>query len=261
VSAQGPDETTTSGEPNPGSGEPDPDFGEPNGDAGRGTTARPAFSHRPGRHGLIGPFTARQLALGLAVVVGAAVLLVAVNTPLGSASGSGPPDPRATPFLIAGATEGLHPGEVAPDFTTTRSDGSTFRLTDLDGRPISLASLKGKAVWLDFWASWCPPCQAEMPVLRRIDAEYRDRGLAIVAVSVQESSVDDVRAYAQRYDLRYTISADLSGDVFRLYRVYALPTQFFIGPDGIIRSVVQGPLDEAAAAMQVEAILPKTASE
>jgi peroxiredoxin len=219
---------------------------------------RPAFTHRPARHGLVGPFSGRQLLIALVVVFASAVLLVAVNMPLGSTASAGLPDPQSTPFLIGTAGDGLRPGDAAPDFTTTRSDGSTFRLTDLEGRPISLASLRGKAIWVDFWASWCPPCQAEMPILRRISERYRDRGLEIVAVSVQESSVDDVRSYAARYDLRYTIAADLSGDIFRLYRVYALPTQFFIGPDGVIRSVVQGPLDETAAATQVDAILPTT---
>ncbi len=217
---------------------------------------RPAFTHRPGRHGLVGPFSGRQLLVGLAIVLAVGVLLVVINAPLGSTASAGLPDPKATPFLIGAAGEGLRPGDLAPDFTETRPDGSSFRLTDLEGRPISLAALRGKAVWLDFWASWCPPCQAEMPVLRQIDAEYRDRGLAVVAVSVQESSIDDVRAYARTYGLTYTIGADLGGDIFHLYRVYALPTQFFIGPDGVIRSVVQGPLDEAAAAMHVEAILP-----
>ncbi len=221
-----------------------------------GGPTRPLFTHRSARHGLVGPFSARQLLVAVAVVVGAAVLLVAVNTPLGSTASAGLPDPQATPFLIGAAADGLRPGDAAPDFATTRSDGSTFQLTDLEGRPISLAALRGKAVWLDFWASWCPPCQAEMPVLRQIAARYRDKGLEIIAVSVQESSVDDVRSYAARYDLRYTIAADLSGDIFRLYRVYALPTQFFIGPDGVIRSVVQGPLDETAAATHVDAILP-----
>jgi peroxiredoxin len=222
--------------------------------------ARPTFTHRPGRHGLIGPFGARQLLAGAAIVLVVAVILVAVNTPLGSTGTAGPPDPKATPFLIGAATEGLRPGDVAPEFALTRPDGSTFTLTDLDGKPVSLASLRGRAVWIDFWASWCPPCQAETPVLRDTYEAYRDGGLEIVAISVQESSLDDVRAYAERYALDYTVAADLSGDIFHLYRVYALPTQFFVGPDGVIRSVVQGPLDAAGAAMHVEAILPTAAS-
>jgi peroxiredoxin len=77
-----------------------------------------------------------------------------------------------------------------------------------------------------------------------------------VGISVQETNAADVAAYANRYGLGYTVAADLSADIFHRYGVYALPTQYFIGPDGIIRAVVQGPMDMASAARQVEAILP-----
>jgi thiol-disulfide isomerase/thioredoxin len=111
-------------------------------------------------------------------------------------------------------------------------------------------------VWVNFWASWCPPCQAETPVMREMDETYRDLGLSIVAIAVQETTVDDVQAYADRYELDYTIAFDASGDVFRRYRVFALPTQFFIGPDGRILQVVNGPLFEDAARQRIEAWLP-----
>ena len=217
---------------------------------------RPGFVHRPPRHGLIGPFGARQIASGLVAVILVAIVLGAVTSPLGSPGSTAPPDPRATAYLIGDPTEGLHPGDRAPEFTVTRADWTTFGLVDLAGRAVRLADLRGKGVWIDFWASWCPPCQAETPVLRDAYRAYRDRGLEIVGISVQESSVDDVRAYAEHYGLSYTVAADLAGDIFHLYRVYALPTQFFVDPDGVIRSVVQGPLDAAGAAAHVEAILP-----
>jgi peroxiredoxin len=80
--------------------------------------------------------------------------------------------------------------------------------------------------------------------------------LVVVGISVQETNAADVRAYAERYQLGYTIAPDLSGHIFRLYRPPGLPTQIFIGPEGAIRSVVLAPLTEAAAIAQVEAILP-----
>jgi peroxiredoxin len=224
-------------------------------------TERPDFTHRKDRHGLVGPFSGRQLAtLLLAVAVVAFGLFVATR-PLGSSQPPGPNDPKATPYILGPApSQGLRPGQLAPEFTVARGDGTTFQLTDLDGKPVRLADLRGKAVWVNFWASWCPPCQSETPVLRDIAERYKDRGLVVVGISVQETNRDDVRAYASRYQLGYTVAPDFSGDIFRLYRLYALPTQFFLGADGGIRSVVLGPMTSASASAQVEAILPRSAS-
>jgi peroxiredoxin len=222
------------------------------------TDERPAFTHQPPKHGLIGPFSGRQLLLAGVAVVAAAVVLVAVTTPLGSTGLTpGPVDPRATPFLIASPpAQGLRPGDTAPEFTIPLEDGTTYQLRDLDGAPITLADLRGKVVWINFFASWCPPCQQETPILRELDERYRDRGLEIIGISVQETSPDDLTAYASRYDLDYTIGFDASGHIFRLYKAYALPTQFFIGPDGIISTVVNGPVDEQGASALIESLLP-----
>ena len=218
---------------------------------------RPEFTHRREKHGLIGPFGGRQLALGALLVVAAAVALIIATTPLGSAEPIGPNDPRATQFVLdPNASLGLRAGDQPPEFEVPLPDGTTYRLTDLDGRAVRLADLAGKAVWINFWASWCPPCQTETPVLRTIAERYADRGLVVIGISVQETNAADVREYAERYQLGYTIAPDLSGHIFRLYRPPGLPTQIFVGPEGIIRSVVLAPLSEAGAAAQVEAILP-----
>jgi peroxiredoxin len=218
---------------------------------------RPTFTHKREKHGLVGPFTGRQLAVAAMVVVAVAIGLVIATTPLGSVNPTPPGDPRATPYILGPApAQGLRPGDVPPELQLTAADGTKTPFKDLGGNPISLADLKGKAVWINFFASWCPPCQSETPVLRDIAERYRDRGLEVVGISVQETNADDVRAYADRYQLGYTIGADLTGELFRDYRLWGLPTQFFVGPDGVIRSVVLAPLTEAGAAAQVEAILP-----
>ena len=218
---------------------------------------RPGFTHRKERHGLVGPFSGRQLAvLAISVVVVAIGLFVATR-PLGSIRPIGPANPQATPYILGPApSQGLRAGDLAPEFAVVRGDGTVFQLTDLDGQPVRLGDLHGKAVWINFWASWCPPCQSETPVIRDLAERYADRGLVVVGVSVQETNADDVRAYAERYQLGYTVAPDLSGDIFRLYRLYGLPTQFFVGPEGAIRSVILAPLDEASAEAQIQAILP-----
>jgi peroxiredoxin len=220
------------------------------------TADRPEFHHRRERHGLVGPFSGRQLVAVLAIVVLASVGLVAITRPLGTVDGSGPGDPRPTAYLLASPTTGLQPGSLAPELAGTRADGSTWALTDVNGRPIRLADLRGKGVWINFWASWCPPCQAETPVLRDTYEAYRGRGLELIGISVQETDPADVATYAARYGLDYTIAADLSADAFHLYRVYGLPTQVFIDPDGRIRAVIAAPLTADQAAREVEAILP-----
>ena len=220
------------------------------------TDPSPGFEHRPERHGLIGPFSGRQLGAVLAIVVVVAVVLVAATRPLGTTGGTGPGDPHPTAYLVGSPTTGLAVGSLAPELSGTRPDGTAWQLTDVNGRPVRLADLRGKGVWLNFWASWCPPCQSETPILRDTYAAYKDRGLELIGISVQETNPADVGAYATKYGLDYTIAADLSADAFHLYQVYGLPTQVFIAPDGRIRTVIAGPLSAAEAAENVEAILP-----
>ena len=223
---------------------------------------RPAFTHRPARHGLIGPFSGRQLLAGAIAVLVVAIIGVIVTTPLGNTADQ--PDlidPLATPFIIGDApAEGLQTGQQAPELTVDRGNGSSFQLQDLDGNPVTLAGLRGKVVWLNFFASWCPPCQQETPILRRLADTYRDRGLEIVGISVQETTAADVKAYADRYRLAYTIGFDGFGDVLREYRVFALPTQFFIDTNGVIQQVVSGPVDEQGARALIESLLPGSGS-
>ena len=219
---------------------------------------RPAFTHRPARHGLIGPFSGRQLLAGAIAVLVIAIVGVVVTTPLGNTANQ--PDlidPLATPFIIGEApAEGLQAGQQAPEMTIDLGDGSTYQLKDLDGNPVRLADLRGKVVWLNFFASWCPPCQQETPILRTLSDTYRDRGLEVVGISVQETTASDVKAYADRYRLRYPIGFDGSGNVLREYRVFALPTQFFLDTDGVIQQVVSGPVDEQGARALIESLLP-----
>ena len=212
------------------------------------------------RRGVIGPFTARQLVVVASVVVVAAILLFLATRPIAPAGGIGglpTAIPGATPFLVGEAREGLQRGDMAPELEWTNPDGTPGRLLDLDGNPVRLEDLRGRLVMLNFWATWCPPCQAETPVLRELDEAYRDQGLSIVGIAVQETTPDNVREYAERYGLEYPIAFDASADIFDRYRVYALPTQVFIGPDGRVLGVVNGPLDQESASLWLQGWLPQ----
>ena len=195
---------------------------------------------------LVGPFSGRQVLTLVAMVAVVALLLVALNTPIAGPRPTQLPDPGATFVVTNPRTEGLSPGDRAPELTGV-VDGQTIELLDLDGRPIRLADLRGRPVWLNFWASWCPPCQQETPVLRDVYEAHRDDGLELVAISVQETTAEDVRRYAETYDLDYTIAFDATSAVFATYQCFGLPSQFFIDREGVIRDVVYGPLTQERA--------------
>ncbi len=211
---------------------------------------------------MIGPFSGRQLLTALLAVVVAVVALVVLTRPIAPGPGSVPPTalPGTTPYLVGSPSTGLQPGQQAPELRWTSPDGSVATLTDLDGNEVRLADLRGKLVWLNFWATWCPPCQAETPVLRELDEAYRDRGLEIIAIAVQETSIDNVQAYADRYELGYRIAFDASANAFDLYRVFALPTQVVIGSDGTVLQIINGPVTLESASARIEAWLPGAAA-
>ena len=221
------------------------------------TTPRPGFTHKPPKRGVVGPFSGRQLVVAAGALVLTFIVLVAVTTPLGTTGITpGLADPRATAFILSSPpAEGLRVGSTAPELAVQLDDGSTYQLVDLDGRPIRLDALRGKVVWINFWASWCPPCQQETPILRELSERYRERGLEVIGISVQETSPDDLATYVDRYQLDYTIGFDGSGHVFRTYKGFALPTQFFIDRNGVIRQIVNGPVDEAGTGALIESLL------
>jgi peroxiredoxin len=209
---------------------------------------------RRGDRRVIGPFTVRHIWSLSAVLAVVGFVLLALNTPLIGGPTPSLPVPGSSFFPVGEPVVGLQPGERAPELEGT-VNGQTIQLLDLDGNPIRLADLRGKVVWVNFWATWCPPCQEETPVLRDVYAELHDDGLELIAVSVQESTVDDVRRYADTYGLDYTIGFDATSAVFHTYRAFGLPTQLFIDREGIIRTVVLGPVTRQQALDTVRALL------
>jgi len=135
------------------------------------------------------------------------------------------------------------PGFLAPDFT----------LTTLQGESVQLKDLRGRTVILNLWASWCPPCRAEMPALQRVSQDYPPDELVILAVNLtSQDSREAAAQFAQENNLTFPILLDESGVVGALYQTSALPTTFFIASDGTIREmIVGGPISEALLRAQV----------
>jgi cytochrome c biogenesis protein CcmG/thiol:disulfide interchange protein DsbE len=206
------------------------------------------------RRQLIGPFTVAQVGAVLFAIVFSAVALVVLTSPLAVPPPS-QPQPGSSPFVVGSPEPGLRVGDLAPELEGTTVGGETVQLTDLDGNPVRLADLRGRPVWINFWASWCPPCQAETPILREMYDKYASQGLSLVGVSVQESTVDDVRAYVDKYQLDYTVGFDATSAIFHAYHAYVLPTQFFVDKDGVIRYVQLGGITREQADRVISSLL------
>ena len=136
-------------------------------------------------------------------------------------------------------------GHPAPDFT----------LQTLDGQHIRLADLRGRAVVLNFWASWCPPCRAEMPELEKVYTEKAAGGLVVLGTN-QGDAASQVSNFVHRFGIHFPIVLDSRIQVSRLYRVNSLPTTYFIDRDGIIRARVIGGMNAAVLADNLRTIYP-----
>ncbi len=120
-----------------------------------------------------------------------------------------------------------------------------FSLQTLDGQTLKLSDLRGKKVMLNFWASWCGPCRAEIPHMVDIYDEYHTDGLEIVAVNLMEPP-EKVQQAVDYFSMPFTILLDDKGLVGKAYYVRGIPTSIFINEDGVIEAVHIGTLTENA---------------
>jgi thiol-disulfide isomerase/thioredoxin len=179
------------------------------------------------------------LALAILCVVVAAAVIVYVGV-------IGTPDipvqdpemmpPTSTPSRTGDLSTGARVGAFAPDFTLVDA---------VTGESVSLASLKGKPVWINFWATWCPPCREEMPEMQQFYEKYKGQDLAIVGVNVQESD-SQVQQYVKEGAFTWTFVLDAEGAITDRYLVGGLPSHFFVDAEGVVQAVHMGGLENMA---------------
>jgi peroxiredoxin len=138
-------------------------------------------------------------------------------------------------------------GFLAPDFILKTPAGESVKLSDL----------RGQAVLVNLWATWCPPCRAEMQTIEKIYAEYKDQGFMVLGVNMTyQDDPAAVMPFVAEQGLSFPILLDETGEMANDYQLRSLPSSFFVDRNGIINEVViGGPMAEALLRTRVEGIL------
>ncbi|MDA2922116.1 TlpA family protein disulfide reductase [Patescibacteria group bacterium AH-259-L07] len=127
------------------------------------------------------------------------------------------------------AQDAVEKGKSAPDFT----------LEDLKGNKVSLSDFKGKVILLNFWATWCPPCRAEMPSMERLYQEFKDSSLVVVAVSWGDAK-KKVKKFVQKNNLTFVMLLDPKKETKKKYPSRYIPYSIIIDQDGIVKNTILG---------------------
>ena len=136
-------------------------------------------------------------------------------------------------------------GRPAPDFTTQT----------LDGSPVRLSQYRGKPVLLNFWATWCAPCQEEMPLIQRASDTYRGKGLVVLAVNYQQTSTSSMHAFLGNVHARFPAVFDPAGQIAAAYGVnVGLPVSVFIDRSGTVTFIQVGQMSDAILQLRLQAI-------
>lgn len=162
------------------------------------------------------------------------------------------PQPQVQPVSPQSA------GGVTTSFGRTPSvgdDAPEFTLKNLEGEAVNLTDFKGQPVLINFWATWCGPCQYEMPVIEQMYQTYQDEGFVVLAVDVQES-ITAVRGFVKSMELTFPVLLDYKGEVAdNDYLVRAYPTSYFVGRDGKITATHRGMMNEQIMQRYMDQVL------
>ncbi|MEA3337703.1 MAG: redoxin domain-containing protein [Chloroflexota bacterium] len=162
-------------------------------------------------------------------------------------------------FGLAALIWGRVPAEgidaALPPAPAVNHPAPAFTLNTLDGEQLELADLQGQPVVLNFWATWCGPCRAEMPELQRLHEQLSRAGVVVLGVN-QNETPDIVSRYREGLGIDFPTVIDQRLRVSREYAVNSIPTTFFIDRDGVIQRTFIGPMTDAVLAQNLKAIYP-----
>jgi peroxiredoxin len=158
-------------------------------------------------------------------------------------------------LLLIGVMWVLTGRDVLPATGEVNRPAPAFSLPTLDGSTVNLADYEGQVVLVNFWGTWCEPCRRETPALQSAYEELQAEGFAVIGVNLTDdelsmgNSTDDVQAFVDQFDVTYPIALDMDGSTLEAFRVYPLPTSFFVDAAGNIRYVRVGEItaDEVSA--------------
>ncbi|BBI36732.1 peroxiredoxin family protein [Cohnella abietis] len=136
---------------------------------------------------------------------------------------------------ISSQTIGINQGNVAPDFELNTLDGDSYKLSDF----------RGQKVIVNMWATWCPPCRAEMPDMQKFYEKHKDENTTVIAINMttSEKSIDRISKFINEFGITFPVLLDEQNKVGDIYQVYALPTSFIIDSKGVIQQKVTGPMN------------------
>ncbi|VXC34956.1 extracytoplasmic thioredoxin involved in cytochrome c maturation (lipoprotein) [Bacillus sp. 349Y] len=124
-------------------------------------------------------------------------------------------------------------GDMAPD----------FKLETLDGDTVQLSDFRGKGVFLNFWGTWCKPCEKEMPYMEKSYQQFKDKGVETLAVNIGESDFL-VNKFVGKYDLSFTFPMDRNRELIDTYGIGPIPTTFLINPEGKVVKIITGSMSQ-----------------